>query len=70
LEILTRASSFDDLMRRVIGAGGDTDTVGSMAGAIWEALDGIPLTWVDLVTPLLPMAVMDTVTAYHERMHA
>ena len=35
------AASFDDLMTMIIAEGGDVDTIGAMAGAIWGARNGM-----------------------------
>jgi poly(ADP-ribose) glycohydrolase ARH3 len=35
-----RSATFPELMERVIATGGDTDTIGAMAGAVWGARHG------------------------------
>lgn len=38
-----QANSFEDVMRNVVYVGGDTDTLGACAGAVAEALYGVPI---------------------------
>ncbi|KQS69289.1 ribosylglycohydrolase [Modestobacter sp. Leaf380] len=54
---LRGASSFSEMLRRVIDLGGDTDTVaavaGGMAGAVFR-MDGIPARWVAVLHGRVP----------------
>ena len=39
--IAERAASFEELMEQAVTTGGDVDTIGAMAGAIWGARHGV-----------------------------
>ncbi len=44
LECFLEADSYESCLRNVMYIGGDTDTLGAIAGAIAEAYWGIPVT--------------------------
>ena len=44
LWIALSSESFQEVMRKGLYVGGDTDTILSIAGAVAEALFGVPLT--------------------------
>jgi poly(ADP-ribose) glycohydrolase ARH3 len=59
-----RIPTFPELMERVIATGGDTDTIGAMAGAVWGARHGAGRL------PDLPVEDRARIEAVARRLHA
>lgn len=58
---------FEDVIRTAISLGGDSDTIGAMAGAIAEAYYGVPEELKKMVRTLLPedmIAILDLYEGY------
>ncbi len=47
-------NSFEDVIRNAVGMGGDSDTIGAMAGAIAEAYYGLSYEWEEKALAYLP----------------
>lgn len=62
------ANCFEETMRNVLYIGGDTDTIGAMAGAISEALHGIPDRFFEYLHPLKAYApeLYEQAMSFHE----
>ena len=54
VEAFLESVSFEDAVRNAISLGGDSDTIGAMAGSIAEAFYGIPRTLRDKALEYLP----------------
>jgi len=59
------AASFEDAIRNAISIGGDSDTVGAIAGSIAEARLGVPADIKDEALEYLPDDMQDVVERFH-----
>ena len=62
--------SYEDVIRNAVSLGGDTDTLGAIAGAMAEAYYGVPENLIDSGKNFIPkdmQKVIDTFTAIRER---
>ena len=57
-------NSFEDVIRNCVSIGGDTDTVGAIAGGIAEAFYGVPETMADEVLEYLDEQLYEIVRAF------
>jgi O-acetyl-ADP-ribose deacetylase (regulator of RNase III) len=62
LTCVLEASSFEDAMRNAISIGGDSDTIGAIAGGVAEALFGIPDEIADKGWSYLPQDMREVLT--------
>lgn len=46
--------NFEDVIRNAVGIGGDSDTIGAMAGSIAEAYYGVPIELEEIALSYLP----------------
>ena len=60
------ADSFEDAIRNAISIGGDSDTIGAIAGGVAEAMFGIPETMADDVWKRLPEDMRRVLTKLYE----
>lgn len=61
------ADGFEDAIRNAISIGGDSDTIGAIAGSVAEALFGIPDEIADNAWKLLPADMRQVLTELYER---
>lgn len=62
-----QATSYEDAIRNAISIGGDSDTIGCIAGAIAEALFGIPEDIRKKGMSFLPATLQDIVTTFENK---
>ena len=67
---LLEGGSFEDVIRRAISAGGDVDTIASMAGALAGEYYGVPKMVRDYTLSVLPKPLQDVVLAFEKRFPA
>lgn len=58
-------SDFEDVVRTAVSLGGDTDTIGAMAGSIAEAFYGVPDNLKDECEKRLPDDIADILLMFH-----
>lgn len=61
IEAFLEGQGFEDTIRLAISLGGDSDTIGAMAGAIAEAYYGIPVELVQQVLPYLAPEMVESI---------
>lgn len=61
-ECFLESESYEDCLRNVMYIGGDTDTLGAIAGAIAEAFWGIPVMFIPKAQDYLPDDIKDVLT--------
>ena len=64
------ANSFEDAIRNAISIGGDSDTIGAIAGSIAEAIFGIPLEIQQLTKDKLPDDIAVVVDRFYSTLKA
>ena len=64
IEAFLESEDFEDAVRNAISLGGDSDTIGAMAGSIAEAFYGIPRTFRDRASDYLPSELEDVVKEF------
>ena len=64
VEAFLESEDFEDAVRNAISLGGDSDTIGAMAGSIAEAFYGIPRTLRDKALEYLPAELNDVVKEF------
>lgn len=62
LTCVLEATSFEDAIRNAISIGGDSDTIGAIAGGVAEALFGIPDHIANEVWSKLPLDIREVIT--------
>jgi ADP-ribosylglycohydrolase len=62
LTCVLEATSFEDAIRNAISIGGDSDTIGAIAGGVAEALFGIPDHIANEVWSKLPLDIREVMT--------
>ena len=62
-----KAKNFEDAIRNAISIGGDSDTIGCIAGAIAEALFGIPDDIRNKGMSYLPLPLQHTVMTFESK---
>jgi ADP-ribosylglycohydrolase len=68
IQCFLEAENYEETLRNVLSLGGDTDTMGAIAGGIAAAYwDGVPMEIVTQVEPLLPVNVVETVNHFSAR---
>lgn len=63
------AKSLEDAVTRAVLSGGDTDTIGAMAGAVAEARFGMPAETRALIHPRLTAPMQDVLSRFYERFY-
>jgi ADP-ribosylglycohydrolase len=66
LTCVLEADSFEDAIRNAISIGGDSDTIGAIAGGVAEAMFGIPEDIADNAWNRLPEDMRQILTALYE----
>lgn len=64
-ECFLEAENYEDCIRNVIYIGGDTDTLGAIAGAIAEAMWGVPLSIIADAKEFVPEDISEVVERFH-----
>ena len=65
IQCFLEAENYEHAIRNVLSLGGDTDTMGAIAGAIAAAYwDGIPGEIADSVQPMLTVDILDTINHF------
>ena len=64
-ECFLEAESYEDCIRNVMYIGGDTDTLGAIAGAIAEAMWGVPLSIIADAKEFVPEDISEVVERFH-----
>lgn len=67
LTCVLEADSFEDAIRNAISIGGDSDTIGAIAGGVAEALFGIPDEIADNAWKRLPEDMRQMLTELYEQ---
>jgi ADP-ribosylglycohydrolase len=67
LTCVLEATNFEDAIRNAISIGGDSDTIGAIAGGVAEALFGIPDDIADTAWRYLPEEMREVLTKLYER---
>lgn len=65
MECFFRSRSFDDCMRNCISIGGDSDTIGAIAGGVAEVYYGIPEPFLAEMGMYLPLDVKTTLRRFY-----
>lgn len=63
---MLEADSFEDAIRNAISIGGDSDTIGAIAGGVAEAMFGIPDSIADEAWKRLPEDMRQVLTELYE----
>ena len=58
------ATDFEDAVRNAVSLGGDSDTIGCMAGAIAEALYGIPRSMAERIRPIIDTRLLEIIDQF------
>ena len=58
------ATDFEDAVRNAVSLGGDSDTIGCMAGAIAEALYGIPRSMAKRFRPIIDPRLLEIIDQF------
>ena len=58
------ATDFEDAVRNAVSLGGDSDTIGCMAGAIAEALYGIPRSMAERIHPIIAPRLLEIIDQF------
>ncbi|MBP5775143.1 MAG: ADP-ribosylglycohydrolase family protein, partial [Clostridiales bacterium] len=58
------ANSYEECIRNVMYIGGDTDTLGAIAGAVAEAMWGVPESFVKQAKLYLPKEIIEVVDRF------
>lgn len=66
-EAFYEATSFEDCVRNAISVGGDSDTIGAIAGSLAEAYYGIPSSMREKALSYLNDELMDIVVRFEKR---
>ncbi len=61
--------SFEEVVRKAVSLGGDSDTIASMAGAIADAYFGVPKELEEEALTFLPSSFRDTVDKFKENVN-
>ena len=64
IEAFLEAESFEDSVRNAISLGGDSDTIGAIAGSIAEAFFGIPHDMREQALAYLPIELREVVSEF------
>ena len=64
------ATDFEDAVRNAVSLGGDSDTIGCMAGAIAEALYGIPRSMAERIRPIIDTRLLEIIDNFEKRFRA
>ncbi len=67
IEVFLEAADFEDTIRLAIFLGGDSDTIGAMAGAIAEAYYGVPENLVQQAMPYLSPEMVGSIERLKDR---
>jgi len=62
-------NSFEDVIRKAISIGGDSDTIAAMAGSIAEAYYGIPDSISTVIQSYLPYAFKNVLTKFYDKVY-
>lgn len=68
-ECFLESESYEDCIRNVMYIGGDTDTLGAIAGAIAEAFWGLPITLITEGIKYLPEDMEEVINRFNEIVH-
>ena len=60
-------ASYEDVVRNAVSLGGDTDTIGAIAGSMAEAYFGIPDDLVDECLKRIPVSFKEVIDRYYEK---
>ena len=61
------ATDFEDAVRNAVSLGGDSDTIACMAGAIAEALYGIPRSMAERIRPIIDTRLLEIIDQFEKR---
>lgn len=64
------ATDFEDAIRTAVSYGGDSDTIASIAGALAEAIYGIPNTLKRACIKYIPVTMISTIQKFHKQFPA
>ena len=64
------AEDFEDAIRTAVSYGGDSDTIASIAGALAEAVFGIPNTLKRACIEYIPVTMISTIQKFHKQFPA
>lgn len=64
------ATDFEDAVRNAVSLGGDSDTIACMAGAIAEALYGVPRTMAERIRPIIDTRLLEIIDTFEKRFGA
>lgn len=67
IEAFLESGSFEDAIRNAVSIGGDSDTIGAIAGCIAEAYYGVPDDIRNQALTYLPDHLRDTVNAFEDK---
>lgn len=65
-ECFLEAESYEDCIRNVMYIGGDTDTLGAIAGAIADAFWGIPMSFITAANEYLDDELLEVIEKFYE----
>ena len=68
-ECFLESESFESALRNVMYIGGDTDTLGAIAGALAEAFWGIPVSIIEEASDYIPEDIFKVVNEFHSNLH-
>lgn len=67
MECFFRSVSFEDCMRNCISIGGDSDTIGAIAGGVAEAYYGVPAPFLVRLGHYLSHEILDVLELFYRR---
>ena len=67
MNAVINAEDFEDAIRTAVSYGGDSDTIASIAGALAEAVFGIPNTIKRACIEYIPVTMISTVQKFHKQ---
>lgn len=68
LQCFFESTSFEDTLRNAISIGGDSDTIGAIAGAVAGAYYGVPQQLQDMARSYVPSELLALVDKFHDWM--
>ena len=66
LQCFFESTSFEDTLRNAISIGGDSDTIGAIAGAVAGAYYGVPQQLQDMARSYVPSELLALVDKFHD----
>ena len=70
MNAVINSEDFEDAIRTAVSYGGDSDTIASIAGALAEAVYGIPNTLKRACIEYIPVTMISTIQKFHKQFSA